>query len=367
VILILANYLKKRNIGKGNVILIISERSHYYIISTLTVMKSGAAILPIDPKFPKECVRYMIDETKSKFILKYITNEEINNNLRFDDIMEYELQSHPYEMNTDPVENTNVSSDLCYIIFTSSTTSKPKGTLICHNNLVNYSLFSQTNKGKSDMYGDDFDNVLPSSKFTFDMSIGEIFYPLLKGCKIILCNNNEFNNSVLIGLLIMKHKIEYIFTVPSRIENYMNNEKFVKSLKLLKWTLIGGERWNSKTLKNIVESSNTEIINPYGPIETIVICTMKQLTDRINNKDNKNITITIGKPLCNCEIYILDKNYKAVPIGVEGEINVGGKGVGKGYLNRPELISEKFIDTPFYDFNNNLHNGKLYRTEDLGK
>ncbi|OUM56343.1 hypothetical protein PIROE2DRAFT_19080, partial [Piromyces sp. E2] len=359
----LAHYLRSRGIGKGDIVPIISERSQYYIIGLLATMKSGAAYLPIDPEFPKDRIEYMIEETNAKFILKYINHEENNKKLDIENLIEYSMQNHDYDQNIHSIENVNNSEDLCYVMFTSGTTGKPKGTLICHNNLINYSLYSQKINGMKDIYDADIDCCLAFSKFTFDMSVGEIHYPLLRGSKIVLCNDEEFNNPESISTLIDQHQIKYMFTVPSRLDNYLENEKFVNSIKHFKVILIGGEKLNFKTLQFLRKETNAEIFDVYGPTETTVICLYNNITEKID-KEGKKVTITIGKPLCNCNVYILDQNMKPVPVGVEGEIYIGGCSVGKGYLNRPELTNEKFVECPFA---NGQRENKMYRTGDLGK
>ncbi|OUM66153.1 hypothetical protein PIROE2DRAFT_6676, partial [Piromyces sp. E2] len=240
--------------------------------------------------------------------------------LKFEGVEEYQLQEHDYNNCTYEIENINQSNDICYVIFTSGTTGKPKGTLIQHCNLINYCLYSQIYKGKEDMFDDKFECALAYSKFTFDMSVGEIHYPLLRGCKIVICNDEEFNNPELIGKLIIENKVDYCFSAPSRLEKYLNNEIFAKSLSNLKYLLFGGEPIY-KIINVLLDNYDIKIFNGYGPTETTVICTLNSYTK------NTIINSSIGKPLCNCPIYILDKYMKPVPIGIEGEIVVGGYGV----------------------------------------
>ncbi|ORX80514.1 acetyl-CoA synthetase-like protein [Anaeromyces robustus] len=317
----------------------------------------------LDPDFPKERIEYMVNEVKAKLILKYITNSENENKISFNDIIIYSIDNHDYTNNKHMINNVNKSEDLCYVLFTSGTTGKPKGTLISHNNLINYCLYSQTINGKEDIYGNDLDNILAICKFSHDISIGEINYSLVKGYKIILANDNEYNNPELFSSLILKHDVQYIFTVPSRFDSYLYNERFVKSIKKVKWVLLGGEKLEKRTIEKIRENSECNILSVYGPTETSVVSNIKILD--YNVKDIK--TITIGKPLCNFKIYILDKYLKPVPIGVSGEIFIAGEGVGKGYLNRDDLNKEKFIDCPYYTNPKNDKLCKMYKTGDLGK
>ncbi|ORX78421.1 acetyl-CoA synthetase-like protein [Anaeromyces robustus] len=356
----LAHYLRSQNIGRGDIIPIICEHSYYYVIAFLGVLKSGAAYLPIDPDFPKERIEYMISEINAKFILKYISKTENNDKVTFKNVNIYSLDHHDYDKNITSINNINESDDLCYILFTSGTTGKPKGTLITHNNLINYCLYAQTYNGK-DIYGDGFDNILAFSKFTFDMSLSEIQFPLLRGCKIILYNEDEYNNPKLLYKLIKLYNVYCIYTVPSRLESYITDEEFLKSLTNLKWILFGGEKLNYNLIKIINNNCNSAILNGYGPTETTVCSTIKYYNIKIKENDN----VTIGKPNCNYKIYILDKMLKPVPIGIVGEIFISGYGVGKGYLNQLELSKEKFIECPYHSIN-----GKpsiMYRTGDLGK
>ncbi|OUM56426.1 hypothetical protein PIROE2DRAFT_49477, partial [Piromyces sp. E2] len=198
------------------------------------------------------------------------------------------------------------------------------------------------------------------------MSVGEIHYPLLRGKKIILCDDDEFNNPESIGELISKYNIHYLISVPSRFENYLNNEKFSQSFKNIRFLLIGGEKCNTKILNTIRKYSDCRVYNIYGPTEATVFSNGILLDIEKLNKSKVSSVNSIGKPICNCFVYILDKNLKPVPIGVEGEICIGGYGVGKGYLSREELTNEKFVECPFTDAEDQ-YSRKMYRTGDLGK
>ncbi|ORX39533.1 acetyl-CoA synthetase-like protein [Piromyces finnis] len=327
----LAHFLRNAGIGRGDIVPIISERSYYFVIAILGVMKSGAAYLPVDPEFPISRIKYMKIQT--------------------DEVREYSLSLHDYDMNTQEISNINESSDTCYILFTSGTTGKP----------------NQSTCGKNEYYGNDMNSVLAICKFTHDISIGEINYPLLKACKIILCNDKEYNDPYLIGNLIVKYNINYIFTVPSRFNNYLYQENFAKSIRNVKHILLGGEKVDYKTVMDIQKISNSNVYSVYGPSETSVVSNVKLLDTFQNRNGINNKIITVGKPLCNFEIYILDKYMKVVPIGVKGEIYISGKGVGKGYLNQKELTEEKYIECPFKSKEGRVKSKKMFKTGDLGK
>ncbi|OUM57679.1 hypothetical protein PIROE2DRAFT_17253 [Piromyces sp. E2] len=197
------------------------------------------------------------------------------------------------------------------------------------------------------------------------MSICEILYPLIKLKSVVISNEDECNNPNLLGNLINKFNIDYIFITPSRLHYYLKDENYSKSINNIKCLLMGGEGCNKETLREIINYTDGNIYNLYGPTETTIMCTISELSKKFN-KSNKNVNkITIGKPLCNCKLYILDKYLKPVPIGVEGEIYIGGYCVGKGYLNRKNLTQEKFVECPYSSEKNSKK--LMYSTGDLGK
>jgi len=176
----LAHLLRKQSIQRNVIFPVISERSHYYVIASLSIMKSGAAFLPIDSDFPEERKKYIIKDVNTKIILYFITNEKNKSKFINEDIDKYNLNLHNYKENRNDIENINVSSDTCYSLFISGTTVKPKDVLISHNSLINFIYYSQSIKGYNNLDEYMYTNTLAFSKFTFDMSINEIFYSLLK-------------------------------------------------------------------------------------------------------------------------------------------------------------------------------------------
>ncbi|OUM60125.1 hypothetical protein PIROE2DRAFT_46524, partial [Piromyces sp. E2] len=198
------------------------------------------------------------------------------------------------------------------------------------------------------------------------MSISDIYYALLRNSKVILCNEHEYNDPIEISKLIEKYNVKFIYCVPSRFKNYLALNEFLKSLKHVKCILLGGEKIDIDTLKILQKHTDIKVYNGYGPTETVAMCSANCIDlNKIDLNADKEIIKSIGKTLCNYEVYILDKFMKPVPIGVEGEIYIGGAGVGKGYLNNIELTNKKFIESPFKPLLK--HSNKIYSTGDLGK
>eukprot|EP00833_Pecoramyces_ruminatium_P004094 jgi/Orpsp1_1/1178126/evm.model.c7180000064162.1 len=368
----LAHYLRSEGVCRNDIIPIICDRSPYYIIGILGISKAGGAFLPIDKDLPDERIQFILGEVNSKIILFSNCKEVIDKLKNNEDNIEYKiynLEKHNYSINNEPINNINKPDDLCYSIYTSGTTGKPKGTLISHYNIYNFirSNKEYSNKnGKKGCFSYDsmmrninIENILAISNFSFDASLIELFISLIHGLKIILLDDILIENIDLISKCIIENDVEFIQITPSRLKLLMENHLFRKSLKQVKCIALGGEALSMELCKNINKISNCKMFNEYGPTECAVSCCFKEI------KLNESV-LTIGRPNCNCKIYILDKYKKPVPIGIEGEIYIGGYGVGKGYLNRPELTREKFVENPF-NLDGDEHNRIMYRTGDLGR
>jgi aryl carrier-like protein len=184
------------------------------------------------------------------------------------------------------------------------------------------------------------------------MSKLETLFPLANGMTIVIAKKDEAIDASAVEKLIIENEVEIIQTTPSRMKLLMENSTFKKALQQIKFVLVGGEQMPSNLAEEIIKFNNLEFYNMYGPTETTVWSTAK----KVENKD-----LTIGKPIQNTKVYILDKDLNMLPIGIVGELCISGDGVGRGYLNNEELTNEKFIDNPFE------HGKKLYKTGDLAR
>eukprot|EP00833_Pecoramyces_ruminatium_P000723 jgi/Orpsp1_1/1174755/evm.model.c7180000051278.1 len=365
----LAHYLRSEGVCRNDIIPVISDRSPYYIIGILGISKAGGAFLPIDKDLPDERIQFILGEVNSKVIFfsncKDVIDKLRNNedNIKYN---MYDLVKHDYSNNCNDINNINEPNDTCYVLFTSGTTGKPKGALVSYFNIFNYVRnFNNENKDNFSIYNlfiksNNIKNVLGLSNFSFDISHIEITISLVNGLSIILLDDKGYNDITLLSNYIVKNNVELINTTPSRFKLFIENELFKNSIRNVKAVILTGENLSKELCEDIYKYSNTKIYNGYGPTECAVDCSFTEINKTLDK------TITIGKTLCNCKVYILDKFKKAVPIGVVGEIYIGGYGVGKGYLNRPELTKEKFVENPF-NFDGDEHNRIMYRTGDLGR
>ena len=344
----LAFYLRNTiNLSNNNLVGIMVNRSLEMIISILAVLKAGGAYIPIDPNYPSDRISYMLEKSESKVLL---TQKKLDNKISFEHKIFIDIENTKiYNLPNSNLDNINVPTDLSYVIFTSGSTGLPKGVMLNHKALSN--LTNYCNNYIDYLKNPTYRSVVSITTLSFDIFIFETLISLQKGLKLIIANENEQITPLLLNNLIKKHQIEIIQATPSRMQIFVDNIKDMPDFKQLKYITLAGEQLPLKLLNTLKNISNVTVYNGYGPSETTVFSTLTKMDSNI---------ITIGKPLDNTQIYILDNNLKPLPIGVSGEIYISGDGVGKGYLNNQELTTKSFIPNPF------VKNTIMYKTGDLG-
>ncbi len=343
----LAHFLREKGVHPNDIVPIIAKRSWHVIVAMLGVLKAGGAYMPVDPSYPEDRIKVMMEIAKSRIALIYKYENKLN-------IESIDLSAFDYTQNVLAVDNVNYSEDTVYVIFTSGSTGMPKGITICHYNVVNYSDDNNNNVCYK-IIQNQYDSIVSVTNIIFDIFITESILPLLNGLCIYFANDREIASQEKLSLFFQKNKIDVIQTTPTKMKSYMLEKNKIAYLKSLKAIILGGEMFPRDLYYEMKRYTNAHIYNIYGPAETTVWSTNAEVT---------NDDITIGKPIANTQIYILDKDSNPVPIGVAGELCIAGAGVGKGYLNRPELTAEKFVPNPFATEEN--HHGKImYHTGDL--
>lgn len=334
----LAHYLRKeKGIKPNDIVPIISKRSWHIIVAMLGVLKAGGAYTLIDFQYPKDRIEYLINLCKSEIVLTY--------EYKYDDGIELEI--FDYEYNITSISNCNKVSDLFCAIHTSGSTGMPKLTSLTHSNIIHYINYSEC-------FFENIDQTIATTIITFDAFIQETIVSLCNSTSIVLCSENEITNQHSFEALVKRYSKSFLFQTPTKLLSYIRNSKEKEFIKCVDCFVIGGEIFPEE-LYNLISdyNPNSRVYNIYGPTETTICVTTDDITDELD--------ITIGKPIANTQIYILDKDRKPLPIGVAGELCISGDGVGKGYLNRPELTAEKFVQNPFIE-------GKtMYRTGDLAR
>ncbi|MCB9252333.1 MAG: non-ribosomal peptide synthase/polyketide synthase [Flavobacteriales bacterium] len=354
----IANHLISQKIGKENYVPVCLENGPMQIIVLLGILKSGAAYVPVDPNYPEDRVRYILSDCGSKMVITakdHAALFTVAQNLSL--LLIDEEQNAIATMSSDNPE-TKISGDqTAYIIYTSGSTGVPKGVLASHSNLYNYIMLNK------DFYLDKNTNSTGSFRhlsFTFDASLTGIFISLSSGKTIVISSGSSgemFEDENLQN----NAPYDFIKVTPSHIPLLKEKLRLKNGNLLTKRIIVGGEALTFGHVKQLKEANvNIEIFNEYGPTETTVGCAFYNFELKNSDKLTGN-SVSIGKPMKNCNLYLLDKSMNLVPVGVPGEIYIAGEQVTKGYLGKPELTNEKFVKNPFNE------KGKLYRSGDMAK
>lgn len=344
----LAKKLIEQNVQPNDIVGILLPRSAEIIISILAILKIGATYMPIEPEYPADRVAFMVENSSAKLI---ITTELLKENLTDkNNILLIDSVKFDKSEITDNVNVSRNSNSLAYIMYTSGTTGVPKAVMIRNYSVIN---FAMSMSKRLDYTSSSDNKVLSVTTMCFDIFVFEVFPTLIYGLHLVIANENQQKNPALLSELIERENICKILTTPSRIQLLFLDSKYLNCLNILKELILGGEPFPLNFIEKLPSLTKARILNLYGPTETTVYSTYKELTN-----ENK---ITIGKPIENTTIYILDKNKKLLPIGSVGELYIGGSGVAKGYYKNLELTNEKFIKNPYNE------NEIIYNTGDLGK
>jgi len=340
-----AGFLIEKGIHKGDIVALAVERSAEMIITLLGIVKAGAIYLPLDPDYPKERLEFMLSDSAAKLLLTssayhdyYICEgEEVRMQHIFDQLQNYSKTT------TIPIDG----QDLAYILYTSGSTGKPKGVKISHHNLSNFLISMQISPEM-----DASDRLLAITTISFDIAGLELYLPLITGAEIVLADTEQARDGRILVHLLEEGGITVMQATPSTWQMVIDSGWDRKlDLKVLS----GGEALTMKLATELLKRSR-QVWNMYGPTETTIWSTVKKISDR-------DPSITIGNPILNTQIYILDENLRQVAQGEPGEICIGGLGVAQGYLNRADLSADKFVDDHF----RGIEGYKIYRTGDLGK
>lgn len=345
----LANYLRGQNIGRGDIVGIMEQRSLELVVSILACLKCGNSYIPIDPHFPDDRISYMLQNSNSKILL---TTKQTYSKIEYSKKIVVDLDNlNIYNGNNKNLDNITKPDDNSYIIYTSGSTGKPKGVVLKQKSLTNLAYY--LNNQLEFFKNPDLAVMCSVTTASFDIFLFETIMCLQAGIKVIVANDDEQKIPSKLNDLIEKNNINAIQMTPSRMQFFIDNIGDIENLKKLKYVILAGEPLQDSLLKSLLDIGVQKVYNGYGPSETTVFSTF---TDVTGHK-----LITIGKPLSNTQAYILDKNLNPCPIGVLGELYISGDGVGNGYLNNIELTNKSYIQNPF------IKNTLMYKVGDLCK
>src|SRR6266498_22226 len=339
----LARYLVKRGVGPEVLVGICMERSIEMVIGLMAILKAGGAYVPLDPTYPRERLRFMVRDARLRILL---TQEQLLRSIPAEDVeticLDHEWGEISQEVRDNP--STNVSGiNLAYLIYTSGSTGKPKGVAIEHRSTVALINWTEQTFSREELAG-----VVASTSICFDLSIFELFVPLSRGGSVILVED-----ALQLSSLQSRIKARLINTVPSAMAELLRLGGLPDTVQTVN---LAGEPLKPSLVDQIHREPGVKrVLDLYGPSEDTTYSTFAL---RLPHKP-----ATIGRPVSNTRLYILDPSMSPVPIGVPGELYIGGRGLARGYFNRPELTAEKFLPDPFGDKNG----ARLYRTGDLAR
>lgn len=329
----------------GDVVALHMHRSEQILVAQLAVLKKGGIFLPIDLSVPSERIEDMLEDCNARYII--VSNQEKDFSLRNDHIRFINVDDLLLDRTCSTPVTSSVTAEMgAHIIYTSGSTGKPKGSVLTHRGLVNFVYHNLVIvPGECE-----YDNSISINTISFDMFMCETITPLVAGITVHIATEKQQTNQELFAQYVMDNDIQILQTTPTRYKILTADKENLGFLDGFKAMLLSGEPFTTEIYNEMRANSHAHIYNTCGPSENhIWICGCELFDD----------DITLGFPVRNTQIYILDKQRNVLPIGVPGELCVSGDCIGLGYLNRPELNAEKYIPHPF------IPGKQLYRTGDL--
>ncbi|MEA5026074.1 MAG: amino acid adenylation domain-containing protein [Erysipelotrichaceae bacterium] len=337
----LAALLMENGIRRNDAVAVAVNRGFELVISLLAVMKAGGTYVPLDLDFPLTRLTYMLEISAAKVI---ITTADTADKLSGTSVMLLDCTQQPAGK-AQPVKDRQLDDNM-YILFTSGSTGNPKGVILPHHALANLCDAMQF------VYADLTHPVLCSTNPVFDVFISESLLALAHGQTIVMCDEQEMLMPWEMARLINEYQVDLVQFTPSRCAFCLNNNDFFQALAHVHSMILVGEALTMNLMRKIQHTGPINIFNFYGPTEAAVYVSY------INLKNAE--AVTIGKPLANCRIYVLDEHKRRLPPLVSGQLYLAGTCLAKGYSQQPELTAEAFCDDPFFS------GEKMYRSGDLG-
>ncbi|MDO8805003.1 MAG: amino acid adenylation domain-containing protein [Elusimicrobiota bacterium] len=343
--------LTKSGVQRGSPVGYHGERCKDLMVAVLGILKAGGAYVPLDPALPKDRIDFMIEDCAFPVIVSQTKWAASLTDFAGKLVV---LDDDAWKTGITPAEPVSLADDdLAYIIYTSGTTGRPKGVRVHHGGLRNRLLWMQ-----SEYQLTYEDRILQKTPLSFDVSIWELFWPLMSGSKLVIARPLGHTDNIYLDTIIQTERVTVLHFVPSMLQIFVEFSKG-HELQNLRLVFVSGEALPYELKDRFIANfPEVKLHNLYGPTEASVDVTYWDCSQE--DPDGRRI-LPIGRPIANTQIYILDKRKHPVPVGVHGELYIGGVGVAKGYLNRPALTAEKFIPDPF------KKTGVLYRTGDLAR
>ncbi|MBD3557943.1 amino acid adenylation domain-containing protein [Planktothrix sp. FACHB-1355] len=350
----LAHFLRKQGVQPDGLVGVSMERSPEMVVALLGILKAGGAYLPIDPSYPQSRLAFMLEDSQIEILL---TQERLLAGLPENTAkivcLDGDWATIAKESADNPIK-TATAENLVYTIYTSGSTGMPKGAMNTHRGVCNRLVWMQNAYQLTSK-----DRVLQKTPFSFDVSVWEFFWPLLTGARLVVAKPEGHKDSAYLVNLIAQNQITTLHFVPTMLRAFLA-ESELETCSCLRQVICSGEALPFELQERFFDRLDAELHNLYGPTEAAI-----DVTAWTCQRDRKRSIVPIGRPIANTQIYLLDSYLQPVPIGVPGELYIGGVGLARGYHRRPELTAEKFISNPF--LKSSEFNSKLYKTGDLAR
>ena len=342
----LAHYLQARGVGPDVPVGVLIERSLETIVALLAIFKAGGAYLPLDPEYPDERLKFMVRDAGLELL---VTNEKLSSRLA-GTVMNVRVDADWQEIANESQDNPPLlanASNLAYIIYTSGSTGTPKGAMVTHGGVLNSLQWKQQRYELTEQ-----DAFLMHTSLNFDPSVWEVFWPLMVGARVVIAPAGMLESSALLRYMA-EQSVTCAYFVPSQL-GVLVQDRRLSEVSSLRYVVNGGEKLPLGVMQEFQELSRAQLIHSYGPTEVTVGAT--EWVCEVGAE-----RVLIGRPIGNTQTYVLDGHMEPLPVGVSGELYIGGVGVGRGYAGQAELTAERFVPDRF----SGNEGARLYRTGDM--
>ena len=337
----IAHALQKRGVKARDRVALLLPRTSRLILSMFGVMKAGAAYIPCDPEYPADRVKLILEDSEAQYI---ITTSD-----RLDGPRSIDVEELLTETDISPVETDVTPDDLAYLIYTSGSTGRPKGVMLRHDGICNY-LYGHPYNVFANAVATDATRVLSVTTISFDAALQDIGTSMYSGKTLVVATEEQANNPLALADLIKQEHIDLVSGTPSRWLTWLTSDVFCDAIKDIKICRAGGEKFSRQLLEQLRSATTARIFNCYGPTEITVASNNAELTHAE--------VITVGRPQLGVREFIVDNDGNELPVGVVGELYIGGRGVGRGYNNLEEMTRERYVE---------YHGVRVYRSGDYAK
>ncbi|GCE15699.1 non-ribosomal peptide synthetase [Tengunoibacter tsumagoiensis] len=350
----LAQQLHQHGVGPEVRVALCLPRSPSLLIALLAILKAGGAYVPLDPEYPAQRLGFLIRDSQAQLLL---TTTELIERIPTQEtpvlLLKDDWQDAGASESRNPVTQL-APQNLAYILYTSGSTGQPKGVMISHRSICNRLLWQPSEKRLTST-----DKIIHKTSLNFDVSVWEIFWPLVSGGSVIIAEPGGQRDIAYLSQLITTQQATALHFVPSMLRHFLGEADLAQNTSL-RHVFCGGEALTHDLLELFFAHPHLHatLYNFYGPTEATI-----EATSAVCTLENEQTIVPIGRPIANMQVYVLDGQMQPVPIGVAGELYLGGEGLARGYLHRPDLTAERFVPHPF----STLPSARLYRSGDRAR